>query len=257
MTNGRLIDPFPELEDSAGDQHIDAGSDILESPNVDDIKEKIQNDTFIHTEYENYDVRTHLEKRENRWTSTFSVSRNGRKLEDGEFAESPFRQSPEESKSEKGTVSPDWEETYLVQAAVKHQELCRRVVAHIKSEKEAIKKKKRKKWIIATAACLLIAAFACIAIYKNRQQSVKNIKLDITFQFQKPGETPSIPYPVDSPEISNITLTHKDNYWLNITSRMDGGNLFLYIFQMDQLKKVNILFPNLNYGQVTNPISGI
>jgi hypothetical protein len=78
------------------------------------------------------------------------------------------------------------------------------------------------------------------------------LALKLSFQFQKPGESPSPILPIGSPELSNLTLTHRDNYRFFFDT--EDKETYLYIFQLDDLGKVKRIFPDPQTMEWGNPL---
>ncbi|MCP4344986.1 MAG: DUF4384 domain-containing protein [Desulfobacterales bacterium] len=82
------------------------------------------------------------------------------------------------------------------------------------------------------------------------------VKVNIKFQFHKAGGAPSALYPIDSTQIENLSLTHKDNYKLHAVVPETSGNLYLYIFQRDHYDKIHRVFPDPVFSKTDNPVQG-
>ncbi len=80
------------------------------------------------------------------------------------------------------------------------------------------------------------------------------LKIDVKLQFQKEGNPPSLPSSIESSDLQHLTLTHKDNYRLQVTIPANKGNIYLYIYQKDQHGKIHRIFPDPLYNEVDNPI---
>jgi len=77
------------------------------------------------------------------------------------------------------------------------------------------------------------------------------LMINLTFQYQHPGEKPSPIFPVNSENLSQLSLSHRDNYRLFFTP---DEKAYLYIFQVDSGGGVTRLFPNPLYNLQENPI---
>lgn len=76
----------------------------------------------------------------------------------------------------------------------------------------------------------------------------------VSFQFQRPGEPASQVYPVGAEELRGLSLTHKDSYRLLFET---GDKCHLYIFQMDELGKVDRIFPDPQTLDPGNPLQSL
>ena len=77
------------------------------------------------------------------------------------------------------------------------------------------------------------------------------LDVKVTFQFQRPGESPSQIFPMGAEELKGLNLTYKDNYRLFFET---GEKSYLYIFQIDDLGKAERLFPNPQALEAENPL---
>jgi len=79
------------------------------------------------------------------------------------------------------------------------------------------------------------------------------LSVETSFQYQKAGKTVSAEFPVDSQDLTGLTLTNRDNYRLFVSVSQD--NIFLYIFQKDQHGVINRIFPDPVWTKgVDNPL---
>lgn len=78
------------------------------------------------------------------------------------------------------------------------------------------------------------------------------LSLKLSFQFQKSGESPSPIHPIDSQELSNLTLTNRDNYRFFFDT--EEKETYVYIFQIDDLGKVKRIFPDPQAMERGNPL---
>ncbi|MCD4728330.1 MAG: DUF4384 domain-containing protein [Pirellulales bacterium] len=77
------------------------------------------------------------------------------------------------------------------------------------------------------------------------------LNVELGFQHQNPGESPSAIVDVNSEELTGLTLTHRDNYRLFCST---SDRSFLYIFQIDEAGKVFRIFPDPVYNIEENPV---
>lgn len=84
--------------------------------------------------------------------------------------------------------------------------------------------------------------------------------MTVKFQYQKKGQKPSELYPIESPQIQGVTLTHEDNYRLEIEVPNMPEPLYLYVFRKDHYGKIYRRFPDpemyagMNIPVVNNPV---
>lgn len=89
-----------------------------------------------------------------------------------------------------------------------------------------------------------------------RDQMSADISTEIFFQYQKTGQAPSEFYPVSSPDLREIVLTHRDNYRLKLESKSQNQPVYLYVFQKDHRGNVDWIFPNPTWKpEKNNPLS--
>lgn len=77
------------------------------------------------------------------------------------------------------------------------------------------------------------------------------LAVELGIQFQRPGEKPSRILPIDSEELANLILTHKDSYRFFFRT---GEKAYLYIFQIDELGGTGRPFPDPQIMETGNPV---
>ena len=80
--------------------------------------------------------------------------------------------------------------------------------------------------------------------------------LMVRLQYQRPDRPPSKAFPLGSPFLEDLCLSHEDNYRLIIDSKPTRERFYIYAYQLDWRGQVQRHFPNPVQQQVENPVAG-
>jgi hypothetical protein len=80
------------------------------------------------------------------------------------------------------------------------------------------------------------------------------VGLSIRFQYRKEGQMNSAPQNIESSQLQNLTLTHKDDYRLHVDIPTGSHPIYLYIFQLDHSGLLQRVFPEPKYSALNNPV---
>ncbi|MGE0083359.1 MAG: hypothetical protein AB7S75_02960 [Desulfococcaceae bacterium] len=82
-------------------------------------------------------------------------------------------------------------------------------------------------------------------VLKLKEMMMKPVVIEPKFQYTILNRYPSPEYPLDSPKLKQLTLSHMDFFRFQIGGNIKDIPLYLYVFQKDSLQNVQRLFPGL------------